>query len=64
MCRACEFCGFNAMKTTFNRRPRGISGSGIAKWRKAVAKGWRYNCGWSLSEMISRRERRKEVDVL
>jgi hypothetical protein len=45
----------------FKRRPPGVSASGLAKLRKAVAKGWRPNCGYSLSEMISRRQRRKEV---
>lgn len=49
------------MKTAdFKRRPRGISGSALAKWRKAVARGWKPNCGQSLSEAISRRNRRGE----
>jgi hypothetical protein len=47
------------MKTT--RRTPGVSGSGHSKHRKAVAKGWKPLCGYSLAEMISRRPRRGEV---
>jgi len=46
----------------FKRRVPGVSGSGLAKWRKAVALGWKPNCGFSLSEAISRKKR--EVDCV
>ena len=46
----------------FKRRPPGVSGSGISKWRKAIAKGWKPNCGFGLAEIISRRLRTNVED--